>query len=137
MSHLSFGTATPYAVLVLAVLAIGEAVRAHHLRRLAISAIVGTVLAVTATAGVGAWHHQRLAASAAAGHTTVTHLLLIAGAIGALVFTGIAYGIATVRDRGGEVRGGGGRRIRRRRSLPPPPSRPMLPPGGFYGPGGY
>jgi len=130
MNHYIAGAV--WAGLVIALLELVQAAAVHHLRRFGACALGG--IAVAAGVGVTALvkRHKQLAASAAAGHETLPHLMTVVMVTIAVLVTVVVYIIATLRAR----RGGGGMRMGRRRRMPGPPPR-MLPPGGGFYPGGF
>jgi hypothetical protein len=83
----------------LLVIAAGEAVQAaatRHLRRFAVSALAGVIIAAATGAAALARRHKQLAAAAASTHESLTHLMTIALAGLAVAVTVLAYITATV-----------------------------------------
>ena len=122
-------TGAVWAGLAIAAIELMQAVAVHHVRRLGACALGG--LAVAAGVGITALakRHRQLAASAAAAHETLPHLMTYAITTIAVVVTVATYAIATLRAHGG------GMRLRRRRRMAEPPPARMLPPGGGFYPG--
>jgi len=125
-------TGAVWAGLAIALLELVQALAVHHVRRFAACALSGLAVAVGVGVTALVKRHKQLAASAAAAHQTLPHLMTVVMATIAVAVTVVAHIIATLRARGG----GGGLRLRRRR-MAAPPARMLPPGGGFYPGGGY